>query len=51
MWEIKNEKIQIDLIYFIEDGTVLEYGTHDSLISQKNGYYEMFNDSNLEAYV
>ena len=29
-----------DCIYFISDGTVSEYGTHEQLLALKGGYYE-----------
>lgn len=32
-----------DVIYFIEDGKILEQGTHDELMKKKGRYFEMFN--------
>ncbi len=33
---------QFDIIYHVEDGAIIETGTHDELIAAKGKYYEMF---------
>ncbi|CAG9128715.1 unnamed protein product [Plutella xylostella] len=43
--------LNVDKIYFIEKGEVLEEGTHDELLAQKGKYYNLVleNDPNLAA--
>lgn len=35
--------IDADVIYFFEDGSIIESGTHEELINLKGKYYNMFN--------
>lgn len=32
-----------DRIYYLEDGKIIEEGTHDQLMNRKGKYFEMFN--------
>jgi len=36
-----------DFIYFLSDGKITEYGTHDQLINLKGGYYNLFNSNKV----
>ena len=48
----RKETIMVsDVIHFIENGEVLESGTHNCLMKQRNGYYEIFNDNKLDNAV
>ena len=40
-----------DVILFMEDGTVVEKGTHDELMALKGRYYEMYELQQLEQLV
>lgn len=42
---------EADMILFMEDGTVVEKGTHEQLIALKGRYFEMYQLQQLEALV
>ena len=40
--------LQFDKIIVLEDGSIIEEGTHDSLIAQKGYYFDLFEKQRLE---
>jgi len=41
--------IQADQILVLEQGEIVERGTHDELVAKKGLYFELFERQNLQA--
>ncbi|MGL4521298.1 MAG: hypothetical protein ACRCWQ_01880, partial [Bacilli bacterium] len=40
----------VDTIYYIENGAVIEKGTHQELLQKKGAYAKLYSMQNLEKY-
>ena len=40
--------VNVDRIYVMEDGKIIERGTHEALMKEKGTYFNMYNKQNYE---